>query len=143
MPRCKANTLEPGWRTLRHERSLDRVIADDLGLLPQTHGQGRRRLDCFVLADTGRAVVIELKRPGIKLGTEQLAQVQKYVYALERHYGRMSDASQQRRVEGLLVGSEIKPDDRAQFTDARTRITARTWPGWFRPLRNSTPSSSM
>lgn len=41
----------------------------------------------------------------------------------------MSDASQQRRVEGLLVGSEIRPENRTQFADARSRITVRTWAG--------------
>jgi hypothetical protein len=121
--------LEPGWRILRHERSLDRVIADDLGLQPETLGRGRRRLDCFVLADTGRAVVVELKRPGIGLGVEQLAQIQEYVYSLDRHYGRMSDISQQRRVEGLLVGSELRPEHRAQYEDVRARIAVRTWAG--------------
>jgi hypothetical protein len=66
------------------------------------------------------------KRPGIRLGPEQLAHINNYVYALDGHYGRMSDASQQRRVEGLLVGSEIRPEHRTQFADARSRIAVRT-----------------
>jgi len=121
--------LDPGWDMLRHETSIDRVIRDELGIEPDTD-DGKRRLDFFTLADSGIAVVVELKRPGIALDRDDVRQLEDYVNALRGHYSKITDATQKRIVKGVLVGSQIKEADREYFTNAeKADIVTRTWSG--------------
>jgi Histidine kinase-, DNA gyrase B-, and HSP90-like ATPase len=121
--------LDPGWDMLRHETSIDRVIREELGIDPETD-DGKRRLDFFTLADSGIAVVVELKRPGLALDRDDVRQLEDYVNALRGHYSKITEVTQKRTVKGVLVGSEIKEADREYFTNAAAAdIVTRTWSG--------------
>lgn len=123
--------LDPSWDVLRHETSLDRIIAEELGLEGETDEEGRRRLDFFTLADAGQAKVVELKRPGQALTKGDIRQTEDYVVALRNHYESITDPAEKRRVHGVLIGSELKAEDRDYFDSARQSgvVVTRTWSG--------------
>jgi RecB family endonuclease NucS len=121
--------LDPAWDMLRHEISLDRLILEDLGIDPDTE-DGKRRLDFFTLADSGLAVVVELKRPGIALTREHIRQLEDYVNALRTHYSKITDLAEKREVKGVLVGTGLKDSDREYFANAaKSNIVTHTWRG--------------
>ncbi len=121
--------LDPGWDPLRHERSLDKLIAEDIGVDLDTE-EGRRRVDFFTLADAGLAVVVEVKRPGIPLDRTHIRQLEDYVNVLRRSYDQVTDETQKKRVEGRLIGSELRAEDREYFDNAASNnIKTRTWAG--------------
>jgi hypothetical protein len=121
--------LSPAWDVLRHETSLDRIIAEELGLEPETE-EGSRRLDFFTLADAAKAVVVELKRPGAALNRDHVRQTEDYVVNLRNHYGQITDLAEKRQVTGVLVGSKLKASDREYFENARNGgIVTHTWNG--------------
>ncbi len=121
--------LDPAWDVLRHEISIDRLVTKDLGIKLDTD-QGARRLDFFTLADAGMAVIVEVKRPGISLTRDHVRQCEDYVNALRRAYDQETDETRKRRVQGILIGSDLKSDDRNYFDNAaQSQIYARTWRG--------------
>ncbi len=121
--------LDPAWDPLRHERSLDKVIAEDIGVDLDTE-EGRRRIDFFTLADAGVAVVVEVKRPGIHLDRTHIRQLEDYVNVLRRSYDHVTDETQKRRVEGRLIGSDLRAEDRGYFDNAAANnIRTRTLAG--------------
>ncbi len=71
--------IDPSWDMLQHERSLDKVLAEEFDSKPSGDGEGRRRLDFFCLADSSTAVVVEVKRPGLRVGWAELDQLERYV----------------------------------------------------------------
>jgi len=78
--------LDIRWEMMQHERSLDRVIAENFNLDVPTEEEernGLRRLDFFCLSDSGAGVVVELKRPGNLVGLVELRQLEDYVDYLE------------------------------------------------------------
>lgn len=121
--------LGPTFDPLQHERSLDRVIREELGIEPETD-DGQRRLDFFTLAGDSTAIVVELKRPGVTLTRTELRQLEDYVGALTTHYARMTDPSARKDVRGLLIGSKIKDDDRVHFDKAaKVDNVTKSWRG--------------
>ncbi len=119
--------LDPAWDMLRHEISLDRVISEEVGVDPDSE-DGQRRLDFFTLADSGVAVVVELKRPGISLTRKHVRQLEDYVVALRTHYSKITELSEKRDVKGVLVGTDLKAADREYFTSAaKSDIVTQTW----------------
>lgn len=119
--------LNPAWEMLQHERSLDRVIAEEFDAQPT--GEGRTRLDYFCIADSGLAVVVELKRPGLLVGLEELGQLERYVDFL-RSWNERATGSRRpyARVLGCLVYSRMR-----QNADLKVRrlaaddIEVQTW----------------
>lgn len=103
--------LNPKWELLHHERSLDRVIAEEFNLQPSGEADGSRRLDFFCLADASTAVVVELKRPGATVGLKQLAQLARYVDFL-RTWAAQSTGTRREvhRVLGCLVCSKVRSE---------------------------------
>jgi hypothetical protein len=98
--------IDPSWDMLHHERSLERVLRETF------HGgvnEGdQRRLDFLCIADTSTAVVVEVKRPGLAIGSEELRQLQSYVNTLQDRNDSAPNAPTQRtRFIGVMIYSHM------------------------------------
>jgi hypothetical protein len=109
------------WRMSRSEATLATVLRDctpktviledDLAAAGGTLGDNQRgRVDLLLQrsvqgGDGPCRLVIELKRPSVKLGAAEIAQVKKYAEALSKHQG-----AGPAKWEFWLVGSETKPE---------------------------------
>ncbi len=121
--------INPAYDVIRHERTLDKLIIEDQKIDIETE-EGRRRVDFFCLADSGRAVVVEVKRPGHSLTSADIRQLEDYVSALRRANENENDETKKRFISGILIGSSIKPEDRHTFDNAaNNQMVTHTWNG--------------
>lgn len=123
--------IDPTWNMVEHERSLDKVLAEQFKVEPQELPDGRRRLDFFCLADPGKAIVVEVKRPGESSGKEELRQLQDYVHYLREYEDQESDPERQNRtVVGYLICGELAHEANQLRDEMRpTGMFVRTWAG--------------
>jgi len=120
--------IEWGWTILQHERSLDRILAEEFGLGELEDEEGRLRPDFFCLADSMRVVVVEVKRPGEPFGRAEMRKTQDYVHYLRRHLGQSTYPPDTRKVEGRLILSRY-PEQARDLALALEKedIYVRTW----------------
>ncbi|WP_309892807.1 ATP-binding protein [Archangium sp.] len=120
--------IDPAWQVLYHERALDTVLAKKWNVEGELGPDGLRRLDFFCLADSSRAVVVEVKRPGDLVGRTELRQVQDYVHYLQKYSAGSNEPGRTRIVEGVLVYSRL--DEEAvtlKQSLAHEGIYVRSW----------------
>lgn len=101
--------LDPKWDLLQHERSLDKVLAEQFGSKGK-EATGKRRLDFFCLSDSLLAVVVEVKRPGDLIGRDELAQLEDYVDYLRTWQAQNSDPDRHYIIRGSLIYSRMRAD---------------------------------
>lgn len=123
--------IDPKWTALAHEKTLDRVIADEFGIKTSEGSDGRRRLDFFCLGDRYKtAHVVETKRPGVMVGRQECDQLRDYVLFLQRKLQHEADEENRRTtVRGLLIADRIRPEDEihAQTHQQAGTFDIRTW----------------
>jgi len=125
--------IDPKWTMLTHENSLDRILVDQFGdATPTKEAEGRKRPDYFCLGDRYRtAHVVEVKRPGNRVGRRELDQLRDYVYFLRNRLNESATADAYRRstINGLLIADDIRHGDR-QIADMYQRdgvLDIRKW----------------
>lgn len=122
--------MDPGWQVLQHERSLDKVIAEQFGLAAVADDGGGQRLDFFCMADSLRAVVVEVKRPGLTVGRDELQKLEDYVDYLRTWARGSTEAGRARRIEGCLIYSTLSEDAWEKVERLRQNgFYIRTWSG--------------
>ncbi|MDZ7586629.1 MAG: hypothetical protein U0946_02650, partial [Patescibacteria group bacterium] len=101
--------LNPIWSPLKHEKSLDNILEKEFKVKKTKTKDGRQRLDFFCLAATYQWEVVDLKRPGKKVGRTELEQIQRYVLFLREHAKKTThrDAKVD-RIAGALIYSDIE-----------------------------------
>lgn len=124
--------IDPKWTMLTHERSLDSMICNEFNISVPKSKEGRRRLDFFCLGDLYQtAHVVEVKRPGLLIGQDELRQIEDYVRFLRRKFQQGSTDSENRRamVKGLLIADRIHDDDKLHVEDGQKAgvFDVRTW----------------
>ena len=120
--------IEPGWMTLKHEKSLDNVLREAYELDQEGTVEGRRRLDFFCFADTMRVVVVEIKRPSRTVTREEIRRHQDYVHYLRRHLARTTDPKFGSHVSGRLIVSKYSENDELLIGElANSDIRVVTW----------------
>ncbi len=123
--------IDPKWTALAHEKTLDRLIADEFGIKTSDGNEGRRRLDFFCLGDRYKtAHVVETKRPGEIVGRQECDQLRDYVLFLQRKLQHEADEENRRTtVRGLLIADRIRPEDEihAQTHQQAGTFDIRTW----------------
>ena len=123
--------IDPKWTALAHEKTLDRLIADEFGIKTSDGNEGRRRLDFFCLGDRYKtAHVVETKRPGVIVGRHECDQLRDYVLFLRRKLQHESnDENRRTTVRGLLIADRIRPEDEihAQTHQQAGTFDIRTW----------------
>jgi hypothetical protein len=96
--------LNPSWDMLRHESTVDKIVADILRVEPD---RDSHRLDFFCLGSSEQYVVVEAKRPGELAGVREVDQLERYVDALARHARASTDTSVPKMVKGVLVAGRF------------------------------------
>jgi hypothetical protein len=100
--------LDPAWAPLQHEKSLDTILEKEFKIKRTKTKDGKLRLDYFCLAAGNQCQVIDLKRPGVKVGRKELQQIQSYVTFLREEAKKTSQSDVRfDRVEGILIYSDI------------------------------------
>ena len=106
--------INPAWTPLKHETSLDTILNNKFKVAKTKSKGGRKRLDFFCLAGGGHWEVVEVKRPGKKVGTDELQQIQAYVTFLRGHSKKITHPELRiSGVNGILIYSDIDDDTAA------------------------------
>ena len=129
--------INPSYAGLVHEKTLDRTLKEQFGV-GSGRRAGRRRPDFFCLGELGRAFVIEIKRPGARIGRKEIRQLEDYVDFLAKENRKTTKREDQKTFFGYLIGSEFSDDteglrDRA----AKDGITVTTWDALLRTAENA------
>lgn len=102
-------------QTLDHEKTLQKILEKKFGIKTSDEHR-KKRPDFFCMRSGGDVVVIELKRPGEKIGGSELQQTFEYVYYL-RDWVKKGNPKKltgvtitPRRIIGFLIGYDIKND---------------------------------
>lgn len=118
--------MDPAWATLEHEKSLDTIVKQYFD--GRKSDRGNTRLDLFCLGDSLRKVVVEVKRPGLVVGREEIQQAIDYVFHLRDWAGQSSDPAHRVIVQGYLIASTIRPSDvRWKGIAEKEGVYVRTW----------------
>ena len=100
--------LNPIWAPLSHEKTLDKILEKEFKIKKTKTKDGRQRLDFFCLAATYQWEVVDLKRPGKKVGRAELEQIQRYVLFLREHAKKTTHGEVKvDHTGGVLVYSDI------------------------------------
>lgn len=124
--------IDPRWTMLTHETSLDRIITKQFGGAPTKEAEGKKRPDYFCLGERYQTVhVVEVKRPGNRVGQKELDQLRDYVYFLRTRLkdGTTTDAHRRQTIRGLLIADDIRSRDQ-QLADTYQRdgvLDIRKW----------------
>ncbi len=104
------------YQPMDSERTLKRILEDRFGIAVEGDEHGRKRLDILVIRGGKDVVVIELKRPTITIGLEELTQIRLYVDYLRvwlddtNTDGMIGRNITGNDVEGYLIGYELDGD---------------------------------
>jgi len=103
------------YQPMDHEHSLKKVLDERFGIKVADE-VGRKIPDVVVMRGGTDVLVIELKRPGVVVGTKELTQIKEYVDYL-RHWlnstnteGLIGRNIQGDDVDGYLIAYDIKDD---------------------------------
>ena len=106
--------LRPEWTPLERERSIEKILSKRIlgkgttSNIPKK--KGRRRVDVLCLASPGMIVVVELKRPGRRVGRDELRQLEDYVDSLRTWQEGTTTPAERKQVIGFLVYEELRSD---------------------------------
>lgn len=124
--------IDPSWTMLEHEKTLDKLIRENLKLSSSGKDEGRQRLDFFCLGDRNeKAYVVEAKRPGLMVGKKELSKLVEYVTFLRTELQDQSTDSKygRRLIKGMLIADRVRPEDEQYLkvlTDSGA-LDRRTW----------------
>lgn len=123
--------IDPIWAPLKHEKSLDTLLEKQFHRTRTGKQSGRERVDYFCFAGPNQWEVVELKRPGKKVGLKELEQIQRYVMFLREQTkkdtldGVSVDAD---HVRGILIYSDIDAGQGTMIDTLRNAgILVLTW----------------
>lgn len=127
--------LDPAWTTLEHERSLEKVLDkhfNETGKKKKGKQRDQRRVDFLCLGDSTQAVVVEVKRPGTKIGVVELRQLEDYLLFLNGWNKESTDGRSWRaQITGVLIYSAMDGDGEQLAESMRQRGQVRivSWDG--------------
>lgn len=124
--------IDPSWQMMAHEQSLDNVLEKYFNRPKTVKKRGGRRLDFLCIGDSMHAVVVEVKRPGLKVGKEEVRQLEDYIDYLRRWNDQNTGGrSVRQKITGVLIYSTMDPE--AENSVERLRQTGDaivvTWQG--------------
>ena len=112
--------LRPEWAPLAREKSIEtilrRLILGKDAEIDIPTKEGRKRVDALCLASLGTIVVVELKRPGQKVGIEELRQLENYVDSLREWQKGATTPTEYQQVFGFFVYGELRDGTGPQIT---------------------------
>jgi hypothetical protein len=100
--------LDPAWTPLHHEKRLDTLLNEHFGLKKTKSKLGKKRPDYFCLAAANQCQIIDLKRPGLKVGMRELQQIEEYVMFLREETKKTTQPEYRiDHVAGMLIYSDV------------------------------------
>ena len=102
--------LDPRWDYLDDEVYYRTMLKDEYDA-DEYLEHPNRRVDFVCLGDTNSLKVIEIKRPEVTIGTNELDQLKDYVRFVRNHVGDDIDRSD---VEGYVIGKKLADSEEAQ-----------------------------
>ncbi|NPV51177.1 MAG: hypothetical protein HPY60_08305 [Candidatus Methanofastidiosum sp.] len=129
--------IDMGWESFQREKSLNRILYEKFGQPKTKDKSGREIPDYFCIGDSRTAHVIELKRPGLKIGNEELDQLRDYVFFLRDHCEKEASKAPLKKIqiEGLLIYGDIK-DGSMKLRETYTTTNINSW-SWDYLLRRA------
>lgn len=123
--------INVAWQVLQHERSLEKVLLSqfpDAVEAAAADMEGGSRLDFFCIGDSLRKVVVEVKRPGVRIGRDEIRRLEDYVDYLRRWAQGTNEPIRTAQIEGVLIYSDIAEDALEMIDRLRQHgIYIRTW----------------
>ncbi len=124
--------IDPSWQMMAHEQSLDNILAKHFNKPKSVKKRGGKRLDFLCIGDSAHAVVVEVKRPGLKVGREEIRQLEDYLLYLNRWNNATNGGPAHRsRITGVLIFSRMDPEaaDLAERLRQTGDVIIVTWDG--------------
>lgn len=131
--------LDPSWMTLSEDETYEKLLRRRFGIKARGK-EAQKRPDFVCLSDSDRVVVVEIKRPDIKAGYEELSQIEKYVYFLRDQLERSSTPENPKIVWGYLIAGNFSEDSSTRGkirTLQQTFIYTKTWMDLLRGTREA------
>ena len=124
--------IDPSWQMMAHEKALDTVLEKHFNATKLVKKRGGKRLDFLCLADSAHSVVVEVKRPGLKIGVDELRQLEDYlIYLREKNAESNTDRAMTMKFTGVLIYGSM--DSAGQALAERMRKSGDalivTWDG--------------
>ena len=122
--------IDPKWTMLEHERELDTLIRKEFRIPSSGKAEGKQRVDFFCLADSQAAYVVEVKRPGYKVGRGEFDKLRDYVLFLHNQQKQSTENEYNRAVvKGILIAGGVREGEQEHLKEATSRgtFTFRTW----------------
>ena len=128
--------LDPHWDYLDDEMTFRQMLEEQF---PDADlDEPNRRIDFVCLGDINTLKIVEIKRPDVTIGVNELEQLKDYVdYARDLHG---NDPVGQRKVEGYVVGEKLADSRKAQREYSRMELDemyVRTYSDLRRMARQS------
>lgn len=124
--------IDPSWQMMAHEQSLDNVLEKHFNKPKTVKKRGGKRLDFLCIGDSAHAVVVEVKRPGLKIGRDELRQLEDYLLYLNRWNNDTNGGPSHRsRITGVLIYSRMDAEaaDLADRLRQTGDVIIVTWDG--------------
>ena len=121
--------IDPRWTLVDDEVRYSRLLKEEF---PDTDlAESNRRIDFLCVRESTNLVVVEIKRPSVRVSRRELDQIRDYVFFVREHVGKPTDAetTYQNVVGYLLCGDFVKTGDVARYRDmlAKDQIYIRRY----------------
>lgn len=118
--------IDVNMADVQHEKQLKTIVSTMMkGKLEREEKD--TRVDFLWMADSGRAFVIEVKRPGIVAELAEVEQLEHYVDILQTEFQKITNPKDKRTVGGYIIASDFNVDQSKLDRLYRTGIMTRTW----------------
>lgn len=102
--------LDPRWDYLDDEVHFRHMLQEEFDA-DEYLEHPDRRVDFVCLSDTNSLKIVEIKRPDVTIGTNELEQLKEYVRFVRNHVGEDLDRND---VEGYVVGKKLADSEGAK-----------------------------
>ena len=121
--------IDPRWTLVDDEVRYSKLLKERF---PDANlAESDRRIDFLCVRESTNLVVVEIKRPSVRVSRRELQQIMDYVFFVREHVGRSTDegTTYQNVVGYLLCGDLVKTGDVSRYRDmlAKDQIYVRRY----------------
>ena len=119
--------IDPSYAGLSHEKRLETILKNTFNIKTKARDKDKR-VDFFCLGDSGKAFVVEVKRPKTTVTVKHVRQLVEYVDFLKSENEKETALGSHKIFYGLLIGSRFSDDSKHERRRAHTDgIDTKTW----------------
>ena len=121
--------IDPRWTLVDDEVHYSKLLKEQF---PDANlAESDRRIDFLCVRESTNLVVVEIKRPSVRVSRRELDQIRDYVFFVREHVGRSTDeeTTYQNVVGYLLCGDLVRTGDVGRYRDmlAKDQIYVRRY----------------